>query len=72
MQQTQYNMLYRWFIGLSMDVEVWMPIVFTTNRKCLIEHDAVGAFFNEVIKMAQKNHWLSGEHFSVDGTLIRA
>jgi len=72
MEQTQYNMLYRWFIGLSMDDEVWVPTVFTKNRQRLIEHDAIVAFFNEVINTAEKKRWLSGEHFSVDGTLIQA
>jgi transposase len=72
MEQTQYNMLFRWFIGLSMDDPVWVPTVFTKNRQRLIEHDAVVAFFNEVLGTAQNKHWLSGEHFSVDGTLIQA
>ena len=72
MEQTQYNMLFRWFIGLSMDDPVWVPTVFTKNRQRLIEHDAVVAFFNEVIQTAAKKRWLSGEHFSVDGTLIQA
>jgi transposase len=72
MEQTRYNMLFRWFIGLSMDDEVWVPTVFTKNRQRLIEHDAVVAFFNEVINTAEKKRWLSGEHFSVDGTLIQA
>jgi len=72
MEQTQYNLLFRWFIGLSMDDPVWVPTVFTKNRQRLIEHDAVVAFFNEVINTAEKKHWLSGEHFSVDGTLIQA
>ncbi len=72
MEQTQYNMLFRWFIGLSMDDAVWVPTVFTKNRQRLIEHDAIVAFFNEVINAAEKKHWLSGEHFSVDGTLIQA
>jgi len=72
MEQTQYNMLFRWFIGLSMDDAVWVPTVFTKNRQRLIEHDAVVAFFNEVIATADKRQWLSGEHFSVDGTLIQA
>ena len=72
MEQTRYNMLFRWFIGLSMDDPVWVPTVFTKNRQRLIEHDAVVAFFNEVINTAEKKHWLSGEHFSVDGTLIQA
>jgi len=72
MEQTQYNMLFRWFVGLSMDDEVWVPTVFTKNRQRLIEHDAIVAFFNEVINSAEKKRWLSGEHFSVDGTLIQA
>jgi hypothetical protein len=65
-------MLFRWFIGLSMDEGVWVPTVFTKNRQCLIAHDAIVAFFDEVINAAEKKHWLSGEHFSVDGTLIQA
>ena len=72
MEQTQYNLLFRWFIGLSMDDAVWVPTVFTKNRERLIEHDAVVAFFNEVLKQADKKRWLSKEHFSVDGTLIQA
>jgi len=65
MEQTRYNMLFRWFIGLSMDDEVWVPTVFTKNRQRLIEHDAIVAFFNEVINTAEKKRWLSGEHFRV-------
>ena len=72
MEQTQYNLLFRWFIGLSMDDSVWVPTVFTKNRERLIEHDAVVAFFNEVLKQADKKSWLSKDHFSVDGTLIQA
>ena len=72
MEQTQYNLLFRWFIGLSMDDIVWVPTVFTKNRERLIEHDAVIELFNEVLAIANKNEWLSGEHFSVDGTLIQA
>lgn len=72
MEQTQYNLLFRWFIGLAMDDAVWVPTVFTKNRERLIKHDAVIEFFNEVLAIAQKKSWLSGEHFSVDGTLIQA
>jgi transposase len=72
MEQTEYNMLFRWFIGLSMDDAVWVPTVFTKNRERLIEHQAVVVFFNEVLAVAKKKRWLSGEHFSVDGTLIQA
>jgi transposase len=72
MEQVQYNLLFRWFIGLSMDDAVWVPTVFSKNRERLIKHDAVVAFFNEVLAQADKKRWLSKEHFSVDGTLIQA
>lgn len=72
MEQTQYNLLFRWFIGLSMDDSVWVPTVFTKNRERLIRHDAVIELFNAVLAIAEQNQWLSGEHFSVDGTLIQA
>jgi transposase len=72
MDQTEYNLLFRWFIGLSMDDAVWVPTVFSKNRERLIKHDAVVAFFNHVLKQADKKQWLSKEHFSVDGTLIQA
>jgi transposase len=72
MEQTQYNLLFRWFIGLSMDDAVWVPTVFTKNRERLIEHDAVIELFNRVLEQADDKGLLSGEHFSVDGTLIQA
>lgn len=72
MEQVQYNLLFRWFIGLAMDDAVWVPTVFTKNRERLIRHDAVIEFFNEVVALAEKKKLLSGEHFSVDGTLIQA
>ena len=72
MEQVHYNLLFRWLIGLSMDDAVWVPTVFTKNRERLIEHDAVIKFFNEVVAIAQQRDLLSGEHFSVDGTLIQA
>lgn len=72
MDQVQYNLLFRWFIGLSMDDAVWVPSVFSKNRERLIEHDAVVEFFNEVLHIADQRSWLSNEHFSVDGTLIQA
>lgn len=72
MEQVQYNLLFRWFIGLSMDDSVWVPTVFSKNRERLIKHDAVVAFFNEVLAQAERKNWLSKEHFSVDGTLIQA
>ncbi len=72
MEQVHYNLLFRWFIGLSMDDAVWVPTVFSKNRDRLIAHDAVIELFNEVLAIAEADGWLSGEHFSVDGTLIQA
>ena len=72
MEQTQYNLLFRWFIGLSMDDSVWVPTVFTKNRERLIAHDAIIELFNHIVETADRKGWLSGEHFSVDGTLIQA
>jgi transposase len=72
MEQTQYNLLFRWFIGLAMDDAVWVPTVFSKNRERLIEHDAVIELFNLVLEQAETKGLLSGEHFSVDGTLIQA
>ena len=53
MEQTQYNLLFRWFIGLAMDDAVWVPSVFSKNRERLIEHDAVIEFFNQIVQQAQ-------------------
>jgi transposase len=72
MEQIQYNMLFRWFVGLAMDDAVWVPTVFTKNRQRLIEHDAVVELFNQIVAQADEQDLLSGEHFSVDGTLIQA
>jgi hypothetical protein len=71
LEQVQYNLLFRWFIGLSMDNGVWVPTVFTKNRQRLIKHYAVIEFFHEVLAIAQQKTWLSGVHFSVDGTLTQ-
>ena len=64
--------LYRWFIGLAMDDAVWVPSVFTKNRERLIAHDAIIELFNHIVETADRKGWLSGEHFSVDCTLIQA
>lgn len=72
MEQIQYNMLFRWFVGLAMDDSVWVPTVFSKNRERIIEHDAVIELFNQIVQMANERDLLSGEHFSVDGTLIQA
>jgi transposase len=72
MKQVRYSLPFRWFIGLSMDDEVWVPTVFTKNRERLIKHDAVIEFFNEVVAIAEKKCVLSGEHVSVKGAPIQA
>ncbi len=68
MEQISYNMLFRWFVGLSM----WDHSTFSKNRDRLLEHDVIVALFNETIEAAHARGYPSGEHFSVDGTLIQA
>jgi transposase len=72
MEQLDYNLLYRWFVGLGMDDPVWVPTVFTKNRDRLLEGEIAAAFFDRVLAQARKHHLLSAEHFTVDGTLIEA
>lgn len=72
MEQIRYNLLYRWFIGLAIDDEVWDHSSFSKNRDRLLEHAVVESFFTEVMTLADKRNLLSREHFSVDGTLIQA
>ena len=71
-EQIQYNLLFRWFVGLAIEDTVWNHSVFSKNRDRLIEHDAVTELFNATVEMADKTGLLSGEHFSVDGTIIQA
>ena len=71
-EQIHYNLLFRWFVGLAIEDTVWNHSVFSKNRDRLIEHDAVTELFNATVEMADKRGLLSGEHFSVDGTLIQA
>jgi transposase len=72
MEQLNYNLLFRWFVGLGMDDRIWAPTVFTKNRDRLLEGDIARAFFAEVVAMAGRKKLLSDEHFTVDGTLIEA
>jgi transposase len=72
MEQLEYNLLFRWFVGLNMDEPVWVPTVFSKNRDRLLEGDIAERFFEEVLKQAREADLLSDEHFSVDGTLIEA
>lgn len=71
-EQLGYNMLYRWFVGLGMEDTAWDHSTYTQNRDRLIEHDVIRALFGQVMQQAQEADLLSTEHFSVDGTLIRA
>jgi transposase len=70
MEQLDYNILFRWFVGLTMDDPVWDPTVFTKNRDRLLNADIARSFFRRVLERAQG--LMSDEHFTVDGTLIEA
>ena len=72
MEQLDYNLLFRWFVGLGMDAPVWVPTVFTKNRDRLLDHGTVQRFFQSVLDQARTRGLLSEEHFSVDGTLLEA
>jgi transposase len=72
MEQLEYNLLFRWFVGLSMDDPVWVPTVFTKNRDRLLAGDIANRFFAEVKAEAQRRGLLSDEHFTVDGTMLEA
>ena len=72
MEQLQYNLLFRWFVGLSVDEPVWDPTTFTKNRDRLLEADAAAAFLTAVLETKEVRDQLSSEHFSVDGTQIQA
>ena len=72
MEQLDYNLLYRWFVGLSPDDAVWVPTVFSKNRDRLLEGNIADAFFNAVLALAHQHALLSHEHFTVDGTLLEA
>lgn len=71
-EQINYNLLYRWFIGLTIDDTVWNHSTFSINRDRLLENDVITELFEEVVGLARKRKLLSDEHFSVDGTLIQA
>ena len=72
MEQLQYNLLFRWFVGLGMDDAVWAPTTFTKNRDRLLDGDIARAFFEDVVEQARGRRLLSAEHFTVDGTLLEA
>lgn len=72
MEQLDYNLLYRWFVGLTPDDPVWVPTVFTKNRDRLLAGDVAEAFFQQVRAVAAQHDLLSPDHFTVDGTLLEA
>jgi transposase len=72
MEEIDYSVLYRWFVGLSMDAPIWSPTTFSKNRDRLLESDIAAAFFDGVLVQARAAGLLSDEHFTVDGTLLEA
>ena len=72
MEQLDYNLLFRWFVGLEMDDAVWDATVFSKNRERLIEADVSQQLLLAVVEHAREKQLLSEEHFTVDGTLIQA
>lgn len=72
MEQLEYNLLFRWFVGLSANEPVWHPTVFSKNRDRLLEGAMSEEFFSLVVEQARAKKLLSDEHFTVDGTLIEA
>jgi transposase len=71
-EQIDYNLLFRWFVGLGIDDPVWAPTTFTKNRDRLLAGDIAAAFFDAVLIHAESARLLSDEHFTVDGTLLEA
>lgn len=71
-ESLSYNMLFRWFVGLGLDKAPWDHSTYTKNRDRLIEHEVVRELFEQVLSQARAKQLLSTEHFSVDGTLVRA
>lgn len=72
MEEIEYSILFRWFVGLNLDEEVWNATVFTKNRDRLLDGDIARQFLAEVVAQAREQGWVSDEHFTVDGTLLEA
>src|SRR5258708_1336649 len=72
MEQLDYNLLYRWFVGLSPDDPIWDPTTFTKNRNRLQSGEVFAKFMTKLLNHPQVKPLLSDEHFSVDGTVIEA
>jgi len=71
-EQLDYNMMFRWFVGLNLDDDIWDATTFTKNRDRLLEGEIAERFFAEVLAMAKMQGLVSHEHFTVDGTIIEA
>ena len=72
MEEIDYSILFRWFVGLNLDEEVWDATVFTKNRDRLLEAEVAKLFLAEVVEQAREKGFSSDEHFTVDGTLLEA
>jgi transposase len=72
MEEIDYSVLFRWFVGMNLDEPVWDVTVFTKNRNRLLEGEVAREFLSEVLKQAQEQNLTSDEHFTVDGTLLEA
>src|SRR5499433_2111051 len=72
MEEIDYSVLFRWFVGMNLDEPVWDVTVFTKNRNRLLEGDVAREFLSEVLNQAREENLTSDEHFTVDGTLLEA
>src|SRR5579863_1543579 len=71
-EQLHYNLLYRWFLDMDLSEAVFDNSTFSKNQERLMEHEVAKLFFEQVVKLAREQGWVSDEHFSVDGTLIES
>jgi transposase len=72
MEHLEYNVLFRWFVGLDLDDKVWTATVFTKNRDRFLDGDVAKEFFNRVVRICEEANLVSNVHFTTDGTLIEA
>ena len=69
-ERLQYDLLFKWFLDLNISDPAFNPTTFSKNRERLLEHEVSRRFFDAVVDEARRRHLISGEHFSVDGTLL--
>lgn len=72
MEELDYSILFRWFVGMNLDEEVWDATTFSKNRERLLDGDVARLFLNSVVDAARAQGWTSDEHFTVDGSLLEA